>query len=140
MAIRTFRCGSSSSVYYAPPVLPARSAAKSSPLARFDKEPVRLRTRLHLGAARPAAHGFRVLAALAGGDSALVCMGATRNEVIAGARAMAAALAPRAVGLLLQQWVAGARAGYWQTMPLRRGELEVAVRRNPRRRRQRVGE
>ena len=140
MAIRTFRCGSSSAVYYAPPVRPSKPTVKTGPLARADREPVRLRTRLHLGGALPVAHGFRVIATLTGGDSALVCLGATRGEVIAAARGKAAGLSSCAASLLLQQWVGGVDSGYWQTLPLRRGELGVTARRAPRRRRQRVDE
>jgi hypothetical protein len=133
MAISTFRCGSSNAVYYAPPVVHPRPAACLIPAARADTEPVRLRTRLHLGSARPATHGFRVIAELADGDTALVCLGATRGEVIAGARAKAAALAARVVGFLLQQWVGRLGSGHWQTLPLRRGELAAHRRRAPRR-------
>ena len=50
----------------------------------------------------------------------------SRGEVIAAARARTAALSARAVGLLLQQWVGGAGSGYWQTLPVRRGELVTA--------------
>jgi hypothetical protein len=92
---------------------------------------------LHLGAARSAAHGFRVIAALTDGDSALVCLGATRGEALAAAQAKGAALAPRAVALLLQQWVGGVGCGRWQTVALRKGELTASVRRNVRRRRAR---
>jgi hypothetical protein len=134
MATRTFRCGSSSAAYYAPPPVRKGPAGSPVPVARADTEPVRLRIRLHLGAARPAAHGFRVIAALADGDTALVCLGATRGEVIAGARAKTATLSPRAVALLLQQWVGRLAAGRWQTLPLRRGEL-ATPRRAPRPRR-----
>ncbi|HKI31793.1 MAG TPA: hypothetical protein VKA46_07985 [Gemmataceae bacterium] len=134
MAIRTIRCGSSSAVYNAPPAPVGRVVRPTiCPGLRADTEPTRLRTRLHLGAARPTAHCFRVIAALAGGDSALVYLGATRGEVVAQAR-KSAAVSARVVGLLLQRWVGGLGSGRWQTLPLRKGELEVPRRRSLRRR------
>jgi hypothetical protein len=78
-----------------------------------------------------------VIARLADGESALVCLGATRGEVIVGARTRAAALEPRVDCLLLQQWVGRVGRGRWQTMPLKRAELAARGRR-PRRRRQEV--
>ncbi len=136
MATRTYLCGSSRAVYNAPPARRPGPTGRPVPLVRPDAEPVRLRTRLHLGAARPAAHGFRVIAALADGDSALVCLGATRREALAAARARVGAV-PRALSLLLQQWVGGPGSGRWQTLALRRGELEAPRPRSARRRRAR---
>jgi hypothetical protein len=88
---------------------------------------------MHLGAVRPPAYDFRVLAVLSGGDSALVYLGASRREVLGLAR-QSGLLVPRVAGLLLQRWVGGPVSGYWQTMPLRRGELETPRREGHRRR------
>jgi len=139
MAIRTFRCGSSSAVYYAPPVR-TRPTGRPVPVNRADTEPVRLRTRMHLAGVRPAVHGFRVLARLADGDTALVCLGASRQEVVAAARAKLAGLARAAVGLHVQQWVGRLGSGRWENLRPYRDELELPRRRAPRRRRERVPE
>jgi hypothetical protein len=137
MAIRTFRCGASSAVYYAPPVVRSRPTGRPVSILRADTEPVRLRTRMHLAGALPAVHGFRVVARLADGDSALVCLGASRHEVVAAARAKAAGLARFAVSLHVQQWVGGLGSGRWHDLRPHRGELELPRRRAPRRRRER---
>lgn len=134
MAIRTYRCGSSNSVYNAPPVVYRAPAPGAAP--RADKEPVRLRTSLHLPGL-PAVHGFRVIATLADGGSSLVCTGPTREDVIDRARAAAGTLSPRAWALHLQEWVGGLCSGYWRTLPTRRGELGAPRRRPFRRRRRR---
>ena len=131
MATRTYRCGSSSAVYYAPPVVRRAPAGRPNPVPRADTEPVRLRTRMHLAAALPAVHDFRVVATLADGDSALVCLGASRQEVVAAARAKPV---PRAVSLHVQPWVGRPGSGHWQDLRPRRGELEAPRRRTPRRR------
>ncbi len=138
MAIRTFRCGSSSSVYYAPPQAGPTPAGKPRPAFPADAEPVRLRTRLHLGGCRPTVHGFRVLARLSDGDSALVCLGASRQEVVAAARSKIAGLARCALSVYVQQWVGGLDSGRWENLRPRRGELELPRRRAPRRRRRDV--
>ncbi|HEX5269916.1 MAG TPA: hypothetical protein VFW33_05495, partial [Gemmataceae bacterium] len=140
MAIRTFRCGSSSAVYYAPPTPRPKGnrhdhqadgqgavyyapptprptpAGKPRPVPRADAEPVRLRTRMHLAGVRPAVHGFRVLARLPDGDSALVCLGASREEVVASARAKLAGLARHAVSIHVQQWVGRFGSGRWESL------------------------
>jgi hypothetical protein len=135
MAMRAYLCGSSNSIYNAPLVRRVTPAAQRRPMIPpADRDPVRLRTRLHLGAARPTAADFRVLAVREDGDTALVCLGATRGEVVAGARGQTAGLAREAVSLLLQQWVGGRERGRWQTLPLRRGELPVLRQRGLRRR------
>jgi len=133
MAMRTYFCGSSNSIYNAPPVKRLSSPVAPRRAIPVDREPVRLRTCLHLGAARLSAHDFRVLARLADGNYALVCLGATRRDVVAAARA-AAWRFPNAVSLLLQQWVGGRGRGRWQTLPLRRGELPIRSGRGLRRR------
>ena len=135
MAIRTFRCGSSSAVYYAPPPVRPTPTGRPVPVRRADSEPVRLRTRMHLAGAVPAAHGFRVLARLADGDTALVCLGASRQEVVAAARAKLAGLARRVVSLHVQRWAGRLGSGRWENLRPRRGELELTRHREPRRRR-----
>ncbi len=135
MANRTFLCGTSKSIYNAPPRRRLTPTAPAIRVDRPDRDPVRLRTRLHLGLARPIAHDFRVVAVRADGDSALVCLGATRGEVIASARSRMAGWDREAVSLLLQQWVGGRERGRWQTVPQRRGELPVLRQRGLRRRR-----
>jgi hypothetical protein len=135
MAIRTFRCGSSSAVYYAPPQARPTPRGKPRPILRADTEPVRLRTRLHLGGALPAVHGFRVVARLSDGESALVCLGASRQEVVAAARPKLPGLARSAVSLHVQHWVGGVGFGRWENLRPHRGELELPRRRQPRRRR-----
>jgi len=135
MANRTYLCGTSKSIYNAPPVRRLTPTAPSRPIDRPDRDPVRLRTRLHLGAARPITHDFRVLAVRADGASALVCLGATRGEVVAGARVRLAGLVRETVSLLLQQWVGGRERGRWRTLPVRRGELPMLRQKGLRRRR-----
>jgi hypothetical protein len=138
MAIRTLRCGSSSTVYYAPPVVRSSPSGRPNPVLRTDTEPVRLRTRMHLAGVRPATNSFRVLARLTDGDIALVCLGASRQEVIAAARTKLAALTRYAVSVHLQQWVGGLASGHWRSLRPQRGELEMPRQRAPRRRRQRM--
>lgn len=141
MVLRTFRCGASSAIYYAPPVVFRPGQTRPHVLVpRADTEPVRLRTRMHLAGALPATHGFRVVARLADGDSALVCLGASRQEVVAAARARMSVLARFAVSLRVQQWAGGFGPGSWQDLRPHRGELELPRRRTPRRRRERVPE
>ena len=124
MAIRTFRCGSSNAVYNAPPPRPVERADRGYRLCRIDTEPVRLRTRMHLPGGPAAAHGFRVVVRLNDGSTSLVCVGASRQEVIARARAAAAASAGT---LHLQQWVGGLWTGRWETLRPHRGELDASI-------------
>jgi hypothetical protein len=93
---------------------------------------------MHLAGVRPAVHGFRVLARLADGDTALVCLGASRQEVVAAARARLAGLARTAVRLHVQQWVGRIGSGRWENLRPHRGELQLPRRRTPRRRRERL--
>ena len=137
MAIRTFRCGTSSTVYNAPPPRPIERAERSYRLCRADMEPVRLRTRMHLAGGPVAAHGFRVVVRLDDGSTSLVCVGASRQEVVARARAVAATPAAWAGTFHLQRWVGGLWTGRWETLRPRRGELAAPRRRSPRRRRRR---
>jgi hypothetical protein len=132
MAIRTtFRCGSSNAVYNAPPARPAKRTDGGYRPNRADTEPVRLRTRMHLAGGPAAAHAFRVIAWLDDGGTSLVCVGATRQEVVARARAHVAG-----AGVLhLQKWVGGLWTGRWQTLRPQRGELYAPRPRMGRRRR-----
>jgi hypothetical protein len=123
MASREYRCGSSSAVYQAPRYRPARPDRPGRALAREDRGPVRLRTSLHVGGVRLPERSFRVLAELAGGGTALLCLGADRDEALTRGRALAARLAAPAVRLRLQQWVGGACVGAWRALPCPRGGL-----------------
>jgi hypothetical protein len=120
MALHPYRCGTGRDVYYAPP-------AEASP--REDGAAPRLHTPLHFGGPRPAGLGFRVVADLGNGGTALVCLGATRAEAVSLARSRARGLAGRAAGFRLQHWVGGVRAGLWQDLSCRRGELPRPPRR-----------
>jgi hypothetical protein len=131
MAQREYRCGSSSAVYQAPRYRPARPGRPERALAREDREPVRLRTALHVGGVHLPQQSFRVLAELAGGGTALLCLGADRDEALSRARALAAP----AVRLCLQQWVGGACVGSWRALPCPRSGLPRARRAGLRRRR-----
>jgi hypothetical protein len=124
MAVREYRCGSSSAVYQAARYRPARPDRPERALAREDREPVRLRTALHVVGVRLPARSFRVLAELAGGGAALLCLGADRDEALARARALAG---PEA-RLRLQEWVGGAAVGAWRGVPCPRGGLPRARR------------
>jgi hypothetical protein len=137
MAIRAFRCGSSNAVYNAPPPCPVERADRGYRLCRTDTEPVRLRTRMHLPGSSGAARGFRVVVRLDDGSTSLVCVGASRQEVVARARAAIAAPSAQAGTVYLQQWVGGLWTGRWETLRPRRGELTAPRRRSPRRRRRR---
>jgi hypothetical protein len=117
MAHREYRCGSSNAVYYAPRYRPARPDRPERALAREDREPVRLRTALHVVGVRLPARSFRVLAERADGGTALLCLGADRDEALARARA----LAGPAARLRLQEWVGGGGAGSWRGVPCPRG-------------------
>jgi hypothetical protein len=57
-------------------------------------------------------NSFRVVARVLGGRVALVCLGTTRAEALA--RARAAALPADTLGLRLQQWAGWQDAGRWQ--------------------------
>jgi hypothetical protein len=138
MVNRTFRCGSSSAVYNAPPPRPAARTDFGHRPNRADTEPVRLRTRLHLAGGPAAIQGFRVITRLDDGSTSLVCVGATRQEVVTRARAHVAGLSAGAGALHLQQWVGGLWTGHWQTLRPQRGELNAPRRRLGRRRRHRL--
>jgi hypothetical protein len=113
MALREYRCGSSSAVYHAAPA--------GRPI-RAEPRTARLCTPIHFRS-QPVAHGFRVVAELSGGRRALVCLGASRSEALAGVRARGKALPAGSTGLRLQHWVGGVRGGRWQDLRCRRGEL-----------------
>jgi hypothetical protein len=88
-----------------------------------EEQPVRLLTRLHLPFTPAEAPGFRVVADLVDRRLALVCLGATRAEVCARARALSEALPPETVGLRLQQWAGETALGHWQDVPCEKKEL-----------------
>jgi hypothetical protein len=137
MVNRTFRCGSSSAVYNAPPARPAARSDSGFRANRADAEPVRLRIRMHLAGGPVAVHGFRVIATRDDRSTSLVCVGATRQEVVARARAHVAGLSAD-TALRLQQWVGGLWTGRWQTLRPQRGELNAPRRRMGRRPRRRM--
>ena len=118
MTVRIFRCGTSNTTYQAD----KRPAARKDRIDRKDEPSVRLRTRLHVAAARPVAHPFRVVAQLLDGSTALVCLGATRQETCARARDQRRRLPPHVVAVVLEQWVGGFTGG-WRRLPGRPGEL-----------------
>jgi hypothetical protein len=136
MAQREYRCGSSSAVYQAPRYRPARPDRPERAMAREDREPVRLRTSLHVSGVRLPQQSFRVLAELADGGTALLCLAADRDEALTRARALAGRLPVPAVRLRLQQWAGGACVGAWRGVPCPHGGLPRA-RRGPRRLRRR---
>jgi hypothetical protein len=140
MAQREYRCGSSSAVYQAPRYRPSRPDRPERALAREDREPIRLRTSLHVGGVRLPEQSFRVLAELADGGTALLCLGADRDEALARARALAGQLAAPALRLRLQQWVGGICVGAWRGVSCPRGGLPRARRGGLRRRLRRGGE
>jgi hypothetical protein len=135
MVNRTFRCGSSSAVYNAPPARPAARTDSGFRPNRADTEPVRLRIRMHLAGGSVTVHGFRIIATRDDGGTSLVCVGATRQEVVARARAHVAGLPADTAALRLQQWVGGLWTGRWRTLRPQRGELNAPRRRVGRRHR-----
>ena len=114
MSVRTYLCGTSRTVYHAgnptvradPPVRPPKR----------DRDAVRLRTTLHVPGVPRATRGYRVVAELADGRQALVCLGATRQEAVARARRLTVALHREAVAVSLQEWVGSTTAGRWRTL------------------------
>lgn len=113
MAIRKFRYDS----------LRIRTDASQTPIQREDREPVRLRTSITFAGLPSALHGFRVMAERAEGPEALVCLGATREEVLGVARRLMAELPSDTVQLRLEEWQGGTCAGQWRRRPCRQGEL-----------------
>ena len=93
---------------------------------------------MHLAGGPVAVHGFRVIAARDDGRTSLVCVGATRQEVVARARAHVAGLSADTAALRLQQWVGSLWTGRWQTLRPQRGELNAPRRRMGRRRHRRM--
>jgi hypothetical protein len=129
MAIRKFRFDS----------LRIRTESPRAPAPREDREPVRLRTSITFARTTSRIHGFRVVAERVEGPAALVCLGATRAEVLGVARALSAELPPDTVHLRLEEWLGGTCAGQWQRRPCQPGELPLpAGRRRLRRRRGRL--
>ena len=132
MSVRIFCCGSSNAVYQANKRPSVRKDENRVALARKDQASVRLRTRLHVLAARPVAHPFRVVAQLADGSTALICLGTTQRETCARARALGYRLPREAVAVALEQWVGGF-SGEWRRVLCRPGELPRLRRRRLRR-------
>jgi hypothetical protein len=125
MSTRFIRCGTSNDVY---------SQVREAP---EDREPARLRTSLHLGGTM--VQPFRVVARLRDGGTAVVCLGTSRAEALAAARACAAELPPDARRLALQRWVGNLVAGRWVSAPCAGNELPLVrsrpgLRRHDRRR------
>jgi len=129
MALRKFRFDT----------LRIRIESPKAAVQREDRESVRLRTSITFARTASAVHGFRVIAERAEGPEALVCLGATREEVLDVARALIAELPADTVYLRLEEWQGGACAGHWRRHPCRQGELPPPPgRRRLRRRRGRL--
>ena len=105
MALRTYLCGTSTDVYYEKPSLPARD----------DADAPRLRTALHLELGQSLACRFRVIARLADGRTALVCLAATRQEAKSLARGRKD-FPGDTLELRLQEWVGTAAVGSWRDL------------------------
>ena len=101
-------------------------------VTEVEAEPVRLRTALHFGSPVLVARGFRVIARLASGAEALVCLADTRAEAIATAKRLFGELPVGAVWLRLERWSGGVVAGRWVGEPTVKGVLPKLQR--PRRR------
>ncbi len=97
-----------------------------------DVRAVRLRLTMHVAGIVRATRGYRVVAELAGGRLALVCLGSTQPDAVARARQLAAELHPDAVGVRLQEWVGDLTTGYWRNVRTQRLLAPVT---RPRRRR-----
>lgn len=129
MALRKFRFDS----------LRIRIDSPKAAVQREDRDPVRLRTPITFARTASAIHGFRVIATRAEGPEALVCVGATREEVLGVARSLMAELPADTVQLRLEEWQGGICAGHWRLHPCRRDELPAPPgRRRLRRRRGRL--
>jgi hypothetical protein len=124
MALREIRCGSSNAVYRAPRI----------PRPRKDDHPApRLLIPLHFAKPSAGGFGFRLVARLGDGTHALLCLGATREEVARRAWTLLRELPAGTVKLHLQEWVGGVCSGRWLRLPSRAGELPRLQRRLPRR-------
>jgi hypothetical protein len=124
MALREIRCGSSNAVYHAPRT---RSPKKD------DQPAPRLLIPLHFPKPSAGGFGYRLVARLADGTHALLCLGATRDEVARRAWSLSRELPAGTVELHLQEWVGGACAGHWLRLRSRAGELPRGQRRLMRR-------
>jgi hypothetical protein len=114
MAIPTFRCGDSSSLLSQETTPQASRQNVSSP---------RLSIPLHVPPLQEVAHAFRVIAELARGRFALVCLGQTRQEALAGAWRCKGDLPAGTCRLRLQQWIGSYHQGAWIDLPSKRREL-----------------
>jgi hypothetical protein len=103
MALRFYRCGTSTEILYAAPSLA---------VPHDDAVTPRLQTALHIARFPAASPPFRVIARLSDGTTALVCLATTREEARARARTTKEFPAD-ANELRLQEWVGTATAGQW---------------------------
>ncbi len=101
----------------------SRELRGSVVMSEAEAEPVRLRTALHFGSPVYVARGFRVVARLASGAEALVCLADTRGEAIAAAKRQFGELPEGAIWLRLDRWVGDLVAGRWVGEPTVRGVL-----------------
>jgi hypothetical protein len=121
MAMRSYRCGNSGTVY---------NRGAEAPTTREDRAPVRLVSRMHLGCGVKLPAAFRVLGTDARGRHALVGLADSRAEAAVRLRANAG----RFVLLRLQEWVGSACAGSWRTREVHgRGRDRLRLPRRPRR-------
>lgn len=110
------KCGNSAEVFNAAPV------------AEPEVAPVRIVTRMHVGSTSPVARGFRVVARLKDGASALVVAADTRAEACEIARKRARELPVGTTRLVLEKWEGGDRFGQWVELATRAGELPMLAR------------
>jgi hypothetical protein len=130
MALREIRCGSSNAVYHAP---------RLNTPHKDDHAPPRLLIPLHFVRGCAGGLGYRLVARLGDGTHALLCLGASREDVARRAWSLARELPAGTIALHLQEWVGGACAGRWLRLPSRPGELPRGQRRRIRRSNRRVG-
>jgi hypothetical protein len=115
------KCGNSNQVYNAAPTAKDELAAR------------RRTTPIHLGATQSPARGYRVLARLRDGSTALVVAADTRAEAAEVARKRAMEYAERAARFVLERWTGGDLVGTWVEIATRPGELPVLARSTGRR-------
>jgi hypothetical protein len=116
MAQRSYLCGTSRDIF----TPPNNASAKGE-----NGIALRLRTVLHFPSREKAIQGFRVVARLRGGRCSLLCVGSTRAEVVARARALARELPAGTVALELQRWSGGMGLGRWQSLRHHHTELDL---------------
>jgi hypothetical protein len=116
MAQRSYLCGTSKDIF---------TPANNAPATRENGIAPRLRTVLHFPSRERKVHAFRVVARLRDGRCSLLCLGSTRAEVVARARALTRELPAGTVTLELQLWSGGLVLGRWQSVRCHRSELHV---------------